>query len=198
MGKIGLFGGTFDPIHFGHIALARHVLDTCSLDKIIFIPAGIPPHKIENVVTEKKHRFSMVQAAIAKDAQFCISDYELQNEEPNYSYRTIAHFKKLYPEDTVFFIVGGDSFRDFPKWKNYETLISLCTFIVVSRPEILPEQYKSVYQGLKKPPKVCYINDFSYGISSTEIRNRVAEGKDISSLVPPFVEQYIKNHNLYI
>lgn len=197
MQKIGLFGGTFDPIHSGHIALARRVLDTFLLDKLIFIPAGNPPHKTARQITDKKHRFSMVLLAAREDPRFFVSDYELNNEGPNYSYITISHFKTQYPEDEFFFIVGGDSFRDFPCWKNYRTLISMCTFVVVSRPGVDPARYFEKFQGDETPPRVLFLNDFSQDVSSTKIRQRLASGKEITGQVPPCVEQYIKTNQLY-
>lgn len=198
MGRIGLFGGTFDPIHTGHLKLARRVLDEFSLDKIIFIPAGNPPHKSAKKVSGKLHRLNMVKLAAQDNPYFCVSDYEIYNKNLNYSYVTILHFKERFPNDEIFFIVGGDSFRDFPQWKNYRTLISLCTFIVVARPEVAPSQYFEKFTGDETPPRVFFVNNFSCDISSTKIRKQLAAGNEIAGLVPPCVEQYIKTKKLYI
>lgn len=196
MSRIGLFGGTFDPIHLGHIALAERVLEDFSLDKIIFIPSGNPPHKTENNITDKMHRFNMVKLASCNDS-FSVSDYEIKKEGPNYSYITISHFKEQYPNDEIFFIVGGDSFRDFPIWKNFKTLISLCTFIVVPRPEVDPLSYFEKFKDKQKPENVLFLKDFSFKVSSTEIRNDLLKGQDVSDFVPKEVYQYIKTNKLY-
>lgn len=198
MGKIGLFGGTFDPVHMGHIALAKHVIDQFSLDEIIFIPAGNPPHKSEKNVTDKTHRFRMVQLATQKEPRFSVSDFEILSDKPNYSYITISHFKETHPQDEFYFIVGGDSFRDFPDWKNYKTLLTLCTFIVVSRPEIAPEQYFEKFSGEEAPPRVFFLEDFSYPVSSTNIRRNLQNGLDVTHLLPPLVCEYIKSNKLYL
>lgn len=198
MGKIGLFGGTFDPIHMGHIKLAECVLKEFGLDEIIFIPAGNPPHKSTTGMTDKKHRLKMVKIAIKDNDYFSVSDYEVNNESPNYSYITISHFKEIYADHEIFFIVGGDSFRDFPDWKNYRTLISLCTFIVVSRPGIEDLEYFDKFSGDEKPPRVFFLKDFSCDISSTEIRDKLHKGDKIEGLVPHFVEQYINSNELYL
>lgn len=198
MSKIGLFGGTFDPIHFGHLMLAEQVLKEFSLDEIKFIPAGIPPHKTKKKVTDKQHRLNMVLLATKDNPRFSVSDYEICNERLNYSYITISHFKEQNPKDEFFFIVGGDSFRNFPEWKNYKTLISLCTFIVVPRPGIEPTGYFEKFCGDEAPPRVFFLTGFSCGISSTAIRMQLKEGKEVSGQVPPSVEQYIKTNKLYI
>ncbi len=198
MGKIGLFGGTFDPVHMGHIALAKHVLAQFALDEIIFIPAGNPPHKSAKNVTDKAHRFNMVKLATEGEPSFSVSDFELLSDRPNYSYITISHFKEQYRQDELFFIVGGDSFRDFPDWKNYKTLLTLCTFIVVSRPEIAPQQYFEKFSGDETPPRVHFLENFSYPISSTYIRKHLEKGQNVARHLPPMVHEYIKTNKLYL
>lgn len=198
MGKIGLFGGTFDPIHMGHIALAKRVLEQFELDSIIFIPAGNPPHKSAKTITDKQHRYNMVKLATENEPSFLVSDFEILSSQPNYSYITISHFKQQYAGDEIFFIVGGDSFRDFPDWKNYKTLLSLCTFIVVPRPEIAPSQYFEKFSGDETPPRVFFIENFSFPVSSTNIRKSLQKGMDVSLQLPPFVAEYIKTNKLYL
>jgi len=198
MGKIGLFGGTFDPVHMGHIALAKQVLEQFGLDKIFFIPAGNPPHKSKKHVTDKEHRFRMVQLATENEPSFLVSDFELLSNHPNYSYLTISHFKQQYKSDEIFFIVGGDSFRDFPDWKNYKTLLSLCTFIVVSRPEIAPSQYFEKFSGDEVPPRVLFLENFAMPVSSTIIRKNLQAAKRDFSQLPLAVAEYIKANKLYL
>lgn len=197
MKKIGLFGGTFDPPHTGHIALAKTALLKFSLDKIIFIPVGNPPHKTEKHVSDKVHRFEMVKMAIKGEPDFFISDFEIKNENPNYSYLTIEHFKQKYPDDEIFFIIGADSYRDFPKWKNYPDILSLCTFIVLNRNDADLGEYFKKYCKIIPKHKALFLDDFSFDVSSTEFREKIASGKDCKNLLPDGVYEYIKKTNLY-
>ena len=198
MGKIALFGGTFDPIHNGHIALAEKVCDDFALDRIIFIPAGIPPHKKNQDITDAVHRYQMVALATKDNPRFCVSDFELKSETPNYSYLTISHFKELFPDDEIFFLVGGDSFRDFPDWKCYRKLLSLCTFLVVPRPGVSGVQYLEKFQGDETPPRVHFLKNFACSISSTDIRKKLSDKTSVLSDVPLQVYDYILKNNLYI
>lgn len=198
MGKIALFGGTFDPVHNGHIALAERVLKDFSLDKIIFIPAGTPPHKKGRNITDAVHRYQMVTLATKDNPHFLVSDFEINSKTPNYSYLTISHFKEQFPNDEIFFLVGGDSFRDFPDWKCYRTLLTLCTFLVVPRPGILEAQYLEKFHGDETPPRVHFVKNFAYDISSTEIRERLFRQMPVSRDVPPQVLDYILKNKLYI
>lgn len=197
MGKIGLFGGTFDPPHIGHTALAKAVLEKISLDKIIFIPAGNPPHKTKKCVTEKHHRFEMIRLATEKRSEFLISDFDFKNEKPNYSHITIEHFKATYPDDEIFFIVGADSYRDFPKWKNYPDILSLCTFIVVNRDGADVYDCFLKYKKEKPQHKALFLDDFSYDVSSTELREKLSSGKNCEEFLHESVFEYIKNNGLY-
>ncbi len=196
MSKIGLFGGTFDPIHTGHIELAKLVRERFNLDRIIFIPAGNPPHKANKKTAGKAHRFNMVKLATEGFPDFEISDFDIIRDEPNYSYVTISHFKEKFPEDEIFFIVGGDSFLDLPKWKKPELLMSLCTFIVVSRPGIKKDDYLKNYDGVK--PDALFLDDANYDFSSTEVREKLINKLHIGGLVPSCVEEYIKTNKLYL
>ncbi len=197
MARLGLFGGTFDPVHTGHIALAEQVLTELFLDRIIFLPAGNPPHKTDKEVTDKLHRFRMVELATAENPRFFVSDYEIRKETKSYSYQTVEAFRAMYPEDELFFIVGGDSFRDFPKWVEYEKLMSLCSFIVVSRPGIPPEGYFEGFRGDEKPPRVFFVRNAAYDVSSTKIRAGFREQRFPMHLLPPAVAAYIQEHQLY-
>lgn len=197
MGKIGLFGGTFDPVHLGHIALAKSVVEAFSLDRLIFIPAGNPPHKQNKHITDAKHRFEMVRLATAGETKFFVSDYEVESKTPNYSYLTISHFKKEFPNDEIFFLVGGDSFRDFPDWKNYRTLLSMCQFLVVPRPGVEKQEYLEKFHGDEVPPRVFFLKDFSYDLSSTKVREMFAQGQNAEEKVPKAVYDYIRKNQLY-
>ena len=194
--KTGLYGGTFDPLHNGHLKVAQSAKNLLQLDRIIFIPAGDPPHKTNQNITDKKHRLSMVSLACkAEGAQ--VSDWELLKKEKSYSIETIRHFKELYPEDELFFIIGADSFRDLPSWWHYRELMELCSLVVVSRPDVLKETLLSRFAGDEKPPRVFFLDDIFVDISSTQIREMVKKGEDISRLVPSAVSDYILKNGLY-
>lgn len=197
MARLGLFGGTFDPVHTGHIALAEQVLNELSLDEIIFLPAGNPPHKTKEEITDKMHRLRMVQLATAKNSRFSVSDYEVRRETKSYSYQTVEAFCTMYPEDELFFIVGGDSFRDFPKWMEYERLMALCSFIVVSRPGVSPDKYFEQFRGDEKPPRVFFVQNAAYDVSSTQIRAYFRKQNFPEHMLPPAVTAYIREHQLY-
>ena len=194
--KTGLYGGTFDPIHNGHIKVVQAARNFLQLDRIIFIPAGDPPHKTGKRITEKEHRLAMVQA-VAEWVDAEVSDWELLKREKSYSVETVRHFQKEYPRDEIYFIIGADSFYDMPTWWHYEELMALCNFVVVSRPDYEKETLLSQFKGSEKPPRVFFLDDIFVDISSTQIREKVAEGKDISKLVPPEVAAYIEKHHLY-
>lgn len=194
--KTGLYGGTFDPLHNGHMKVAQAAKNHLQLDSIVFIPAGDPPHKADQTITDKKHRLAMVQlAAEAEGAQ--VSEWELSRTEKSYSVETVQHFLEVYPEEELFFIIGADSFRDMPSWWHYRELMQLCSFVVVSRPDADKESLLSRFEGDETPPRVFFLDNIFMDISSTQIRNMVAEGKDISRLVPQAVHDYIMMHKLY-
>ncbi len=197
MSKIGLFGGTFDPPHRGHIELARTVCERFSLDKIIFIPAGNPPHKQDVKKTDKSHRYQMVKLATDGFSQFEVSDFDIKNEKPNYSYITIDHFKKEFSASEIFFIIGADSLRDLPLWRNYKVLLTMCTFIVVPRPGVPESDYFIKYAPDDPKPSLLFLEDFAYDLSSTNLRKKLAEGTAKDADFPQGVKKYIEENNLY-
>ncbi len=195
--KIGLFGGTFDPPHNAHIAVAKKACEEFSLDKIIFIPAGDPPHKKNKHKSGKNIRLKMVECAIENFENFLISTYEMELDKPSYSLNTIKHFKKEYPNDELYFIIGGDSFADLPSWWGYRELMDICTFIVLARPDTPEEDMLDRFSGDEKPPRVFYTDSLYMDISSTEIREKISRDEDVSSMVPPTVLKLIETENLY-
>lgn len=197
MSRIGLFGGTFDPPHMGHIELAHTVCEHFSLDKIIFIPAGNPPHKQDVKKTDKAHRYRMVQIATEKYPQFEVSDFDVKNEKPNYSYITIDHFKKKHPDSEIFFIIGTDSLRDFPFWMKYRELAAMCRFIVVPRPGVPVSDYFKNFAPDDIMPELLFLEDFSYDLSSTSLRKKLAQGKAQDCDLPQGVLEYIAKNKLY-
>jgi nicotinate-nucleotide adenylyltransferase len=212
--KIGLFGGTFDPIHWGHLRSAEEVREAFSLDRLLFIPASHPPHKKRRPAATARERLTMVRLAIAKNPGFAISTVELLRSGKSYSVDTLRYFsQRQRPKDSLYFILGLDAFRDIGSWKDFQEIFSLCHQIVTSRPGCsdslsladIPVAARNLFCYDKKIEgyrhqsgtrlHFCKLTDIA--ISASEIRARVREGKSIRYLVPLEVETYIKRKGLY-
>lgn len=193
MKRYGIMGGTFDPIHIGHLFIAEEIRCHFHLDKIIFVPNGNPPHK--ESVTDKHLRFEMVEIAIADNPNFEISDIEMHGDSHIYTIDTIKRLKEKDPQNEYHFIFGSDSLYDLPKWKSYSELMELCNFIAIGRPGFktsdidIPEEYRG---------KVEILNTLEIPVDSTNIRSRVLEGKNIKYLVSSGVEKYIYDKKIYM
>ena len=194
--KIGILGGTFNPIHSGHIKMAEFVAGKMELDKICFLPNGQPPHKNSNTIADKHHRLQMVKIAIADYDNFYVSDYEINREGNCYTIDTIKHFKSADDND-YYFIIGADSLFQLDKWKNADELKKICNFIVCDRGGS-GDTMKEV-ERLKKSGCRIWLTDMPLiDIDSTSIRDKIKNGKDISDFVPKRVQEYIDKNNLYI
>lgn len=196
--KIGLMGGSFDPIHNGHLVLAEQVRTRFQMDKIIFIPSGNPPHK--EAVASKDHRYNMAALAIEDNAFFELSRIELDHEDKTYTINTVRRLKDEYGDETeVFFITGADAIIDLPTWKEFDTLLGMCKFIGSTRPGIenveLREKIDSLVKNHKADITVTEVP--ALAISSTDIRRRVKYNLSIKYLLPAKTEAYIYKHNLY-
>lgn len=187
--RIGILGGTFDPIHRGHIYLAEKVLQKLSLGKIIFIPAYLPPHKRGIGITSARHRYNMVKLAVGKNKNFEVSAIELRRKGRSYSVETLRYLKEKYGKSSkIFFITGSDSLRELRKWKNLKEILNLCEFVVVKRPHF----------GIKNAQRSFIILDIdARDISATDIRRNIGRGLPINKLVPKAVNDYIIAHKLY-
>lgn len=186
MSRIGIMGGTFDPIHNGHLNIASAAKSEYHLDQVIFLTSGNPPHKTDKKILDAKIRHIMVKRAINGIPGFSASDWEVNRTEYSYTVNTLLHFHEVFPNDELFFIIGGDSARDFSTWFRPDEILKLCTLLVYDRAggEYICDFAKPVH-GEK-------IN-----ISSTEIRRLCAECRDISGMVPPKVSEFILNNNIY-
>jgi len=197
--NLGLMGGTFDPIHLGHLVSAEEARQQFDLDYVVFVPAGIPPHKDQSKVTDPEHRYLMTTLAVMSNPAFIVSRFEVDRAEPSYTIDTVRHFaeQEAY-EANIYFITGADAILEILTWKDYAALLDMCTFIAVTRPgyslERLEEMQKSL-PGMMN--KVHLLEIPALAISSTYIRERVALGKTIKYLTPEPVEQYIKKQRLY-
>ena len=198
--KIGLMGGTFNPIHQGHLIISEYIRVRFPLDKIIFIPSGTPPHKEELKTVSAEHRYNMVSLAIETNPYFNISSVEVNRKGKSYTVDTITELKKLYPMEDLYFIVGADTIYEFTKWKDYENLLRMTKFIVIGRyglnVENNIEKIKELNQ--KYNAQILYMNGPLVDISSTDIRNRISEKESIKYIVPEKVEEYINENRLYV
>ena len=198
MKRIGIIGGTFDPIHLAHVNIAKEAKDRLNLDKVIFIPAGSQPLKIDKKVTRASLRFNMVEKAIEGYDGFEVSDYEIKKQGLSYTFQTLEHFKK--EDEEIFFITGADCLLSLEKWKNVKRIFELCTLVVLTRPGYDERSlYKQKdYIEEKYNGKIVILELEGMDISSTEIRGLVKEGKNISKLVASEVFKLIKNNDLYM
>ena len=196
--KIGLFGGTFDPIHIGHLIIMENVINAMNLDKIYILPNSNPPHKLQNKKTDIKIRLKMVREAIKDNHKIEINDYDYRNNSIHYTYQTIDFFKKTYPDDEFYFIIGEDSFLDIKKWKNYEQILKE-NLIVFKRYSEINSSLLSEINEIKKYNKNIYlIDNIALDISSTLIRSLVKDKKSIKYLVNDKVIEIINRENLYV
>ncbi|MEW6739874.1 MAG: nicotinate-nucleotide adenylyltransferase [Nitrospirota bacterium] len=221
--RLGILGGTFNPIHFGHLRAAEEARERGNLDKVIFMPSGNPPLKIVDLI-DASHRYAMARLATASNVNFVVSDLEIRQIEKSYTVNTIQRLCEIYPGDELFFILGIDAFLDIPNWWQPDVLTGMVDFILVTRPgfdlmDVLKSPYINKGQGSKVNPvrsdasnevkgqgeeirlksgrKALVLQMTPMGISSTEIRRLLREGKSIKYLLPDKVEEYIYKHNLY-
>ncbi len=190
MSKVGLFGGTFDPIHHGHLITAQSVREIRNLDKIIFIPSYISPHKKDVKTTSPEHRLNMIKLAIEGVDFFECSDYEISKGGVSYTIDTIREFKKKY--DHIEFIIGYDNIFKFHKWKDPDEIMKLAKIIVLKRKSSVPPPHEDKYVK-----QAIFVQTRGIEISATDIRERVKKGLPIHFLVPEKVKEYIYNFNLY-
>jgi nicotinate-nucleotide adenylyltransferase len=198
MQRIGIMGGTFNPIHIGHVIAAQEVLFKMKLDNIIFIPTGNPPHKRQKDLISAEYRYEMVRLAICRNNQFSISDLEIRREGRTYTYDTLAELHKTYYGDKLFFIIGFDTLKDLDSWKRVNDVCKMVSFIVVNRGNSTSEIIEEMEDKKKKySADITLVDIPDIEISSTDIRKRILNGETIKYLVPDEVEAYIRLKGLY-
>lgn len=197
--KIGIMGGTFDPIHIGHLVTAEAVRIEYNLEKVLFIPAGYPPHKQDLLVTPALQRYIMTVMATISNTAFVVSSIEMERPGPSYTIDTIRDLISHYGELTEFyFITGADAVSDLPTWSHIEDLLDLCHFVGATRPGCISTIDSVIqYFGNKGRQRIHRLTIPELEISSTDIRDRVKKGRSIKYIVPESVEQYILNEGLY-
>jgi nicotinate-nucleotide adenylyltransferase len=213
--RIGLLGGTFNPVHLGHLRAAEEIREILTLDKIYFIPAFIPPHKDSSDLASPDDRLKMLELATGGNPFFEISDIELKRKGPSYTIDTLTYFSSTFPDIESYFILGTDLFSEIETWKNYKKLFELSNFAVITRPGftedlslIFPLALKDDFRYYKKEESMtlylhksskilAFVEIAGIEVSSTQIRDLLNKGKSIKYLVPEEVEAYILSKNLY-
>lgn len=197
--RIGLYGGTFDPIHTGHLIVIENAINYMNLDKVIILPSSNPPHKKHKKKTATNIRVEMVAEAIKDNDKIILSTYESTDQTVRYTHETIRYFKKYFPEDEIFYILGEDSFLTIDTWRNYEDILDE-NIIVFTRSNIdsASELVKKVGIIKKDNPNIFLINNLNINISSTLIRGLVKDEKSIKYLVSDGVKYIIKKRGLYV
>ncbi len=211
--RIGLLGGSFNPLHNAHLRIAAEAQTACLLDKVIFIPAADPPHKLLAGGISFEQRSTMVKMAIAGRPDYEMSTVEAEREGKSFSIDTIRIFREWFPGDNLFFIIGGDSFLEIGTWHRYAEIFSLCNLIVVDRPgcpiinpiDAVPDAVRREFAFDRESAclkhlsgtTVCFITGSPQELSSTEIRRLATAGSDISRFVPPDVAAYISQQRIY-
>jgi nicotinate-nucleotide adenylyltransferase len=191
--RLGVFGGTFDPIHLGHLRAAENALESLALDRVAFVPAAVPPHRAEPA-SSALDRYAMTALATAGHPRFAVSDVELRREGPSYTVDTVAGLRRETPDALVFVIVGSDTFPEMATWKEHARLRTLCTVAVVCRPGERPAA-----AGETGPAThgVAHVEGPGLAISASAIRERVRQRRSVRYLVPDAVADYIAKRALY-
>ena len=200
MRKIGILGGSFDPVHNGHIGLAVDAKEQMGLDEVLLIPAKLQPFKLDKKMVSGEQRLEMIRLAVADIPGLTPCDYELQQEEISYTYKTLKAISEMEgPETEVYFLTGTDSLLQIHKWKNADELLHNYNFVVGSRPGYKDDELRERIDTLKKEynTNIIKVNNNQLNISSTEIRERLKSGNGLGDLVPEVVERYIIEHGLY-
>jgi len=197
--KLGILGGTFDPIHNGHLALAQSVQQALKLDQVLFAPAGEPPHKRGMPITPALQRLKMVELALAGQPGFAVSRVDLDRPGPHYTVETVALLRAEYhlAAEACFFIIGSDSLAALPTWHEPERLLSLCRLAVIHRPGYRPRLTDLAALWPNLSAKITWVEMPTNFISSTRLRRQIEWGEDVTGLIPPAVLAYIRQLGLY-
>jgi nicotinate-nucleotide adenylyltransferase len=194
--RLGVFGGSFDPVHFGHLRMAEEARTQAGLDRVLFIPTQVSPFKVGRQVTPGELRVQMLHIAVEDNPAFAVSDVEVARPGPSYTVETLRLLREQHPSAELLFLTGTDAVRDLPKWREPEEILSLARFLVAARPGVdraevlhaLPDTWEE---------RISFIEMQELDISSTYLRERIREGQSVRYLLPRAVEQFIAAHGLY-
>lgn len=194
---IALFGGTFDPIHLGHLAIAEDVRVALRVDRLVFVPAAQQPFKQGQRITSAEDRLRMVALAIAENPAFALSDREVRRGGLSYTVDTVAEFRADYPDSEIYVVVGSDTARDLPKWRAIDRLVQFCRFAIVRRPgyDVAIHQLAAALKTTQD--RLIDVAGPAFDISATEVRERMRTGRPTRYHLPPAVWQFIADHRLY-
>ena len=213
--RVGVFGGTFNPIHLGHLRAAEEIREILSLNRIIFIPSSIPPHKKSTELPKSMHRLRMVELATNGNSLFDVSEFEIKKKGISYTIDTLKYFKKYFPEYELFFLLGTELFSEIDTWKEFINLFDLANFSVIKRPGYYGSVFSMIPLALQdkfhyyrernhttfyindKLNLICFVEIAGLQISSSQIREFIRKGKSIKYMVPDEVESYIISNKLY-
>lgn len=199
--RIGIFGGSFDPVHYGHLILAELCREACELDEVRLVPASVPPHKQDRGRASGEHRIEMLKLAIGGNPHLCVWDGEIARGGVSYTIETLREIRAKQPDDELFFLMGADSLFDLPNWREPTEICELATIVVVDRPGANDVDY-SVLESVTSTERIEHFRSHlvrmpQMDISSTELRERVKSDKSIRYQTPRAVEQYIRTAELY-
>lgn len=198
---VGALGGTFNPVHNGHLIVAQDAMEAFGFSKVLFVPCRIPPHKKKPSIVSPRHRLAMLQAALRGDSRFVLSDVDIMRKGVSYSVDTIRALCQREPDAEIQFIIGSDTLMELHQWKNVYDLLELCRFAIVERPGHELNTISREDLNLESSWAARLLGNSTRGhmtdISASDIRRRVAEGRSIRYLAPPPVEAYIAKHRLY-
>ncbi len=200
--RVGIFGGSFDPIHNGHIKPVKEAKEILGIDRVVFLPTAEPPHKPGRQFAPPFSRFAMVELALLDEPDLEVSPFELTPDRPAYTVDSLLYFKGLYPEAELFLMIGGDSFAELNTWRSWEEIVDLAQLAVLLRPDSdwseiknrVPEQIAS----LADSDRVHFVSNTPIAVSATELRDQLAAGGEISNkMLPRLVLEYIRKYSLY-
>lgn len=193
--KIGIFGGTFDPIHVGHLINAEWIRSALQLDKVILIPAKVPPHKKGKPITDAQHRFRMIELSVVDRPYFDVSSIEIDNEESvSYTWYTVERLQRQYPNSELYLLLGADTIYDLPNWRYIDKIQATCKLVGFNR---AGERPFAEADFIKSKDHILFVDTPLIELSSSMIRKRISEGKTASYMVTDLVLQYIKENRLY-
>ncbi len=198
---VALFGGSFNPIHVAHLAVARAAMEALGLTRLVLVPSARPPHKPPADLAADTHRLAMCRLAVADDPRFEVSDVELRRQGPSYTVDTLADFRRRRPEASLVLLVGADMLRDLHRWHRFDEIVRLARVVTVPRPGVELGRLEPLRRALGDAVADALLADVlatpRMDVSATDIRRRIRQGLPIDGLVPPAVADYIRDHRLY-